>query len=60
MHVCKSEFIMCSRNGNVGRMDVRRNGKPLEEVDFDPEWPHRQCGALCSEGTGFASRLLHF
>ena len=33
VNVCMSKAIWCSRHVNVGRMDVRLNGKPPEEVD---------------------------
>ena len=29
----KSKVLRCSVNGNVGRMQARLNGEPLEEVD---------------------------
>ena len=29
----KSKVMRCSRYVNVGRMDERQNGEPLEEVD---------------------------
>ena len=31
--VGKSKVMRCSRNGNGGRMHVRLNGEPLQEVD---------------------------
>ena len=33
MNVCKSKVMRCSRHASVGRMHMRLNGKPLEEVD---------------------------
>ena len=33
MNVGKSKVMRCSRYGNWGRMCVRQNGEPLEEVD---------------------------
>ena len=33
VNVGKSKVMKCSRYGNVGRLHVRLNGKPLEEVD---------------------------
>ena len=35
MNVGKSSVMKCSRCVNVGRMHVRLNGEPLEEVDCD-------------------------
>ena len=32
MNVVKSKVMMCSKYGNGGRMHVRLNGEPLEEV----------------------------
>ena len=33
MIVGKSKIMRCSRCGNVGRIHVRLNGEPLEDVD---------------------------
>ena len=33
VNVGKSKVIRCSRYVNVGRMQARLNGEPLEEVD---------------------------
>ena len=33
VNVGKSKVIRCSRHVHVGRMDVRLDGAPLEEVD---------------------------
>ena len=33
MNVGKNKVIRCSRYGNEGRMHVKLNGEPLEEVD---------------------------
>ena len=33
VNVGKSKVMRCSRYGNRGRMHVRLNGEPLEEVD---------------------------
>ena len=32
MNVGKNKVIRCSRYGNRGRINVRRNGEPLEKV----------------------------
>ena len=34
MNAGKSKVMSCSRNVNVGQMEVRLNSESLEEVDF--------------------------
>ena len=34
MNIEKSKVMRCSRYGNMGRMNARLNGEPLDEVDF--------------------------
>ena len=34
VNVDKSKVMRCSRNVHLGRMNVRLDGEPLEEVDY--------------------------
>ena len=52
--VSKSKVTRCSRYGNLDRMHVMLNGKPLEEVDC-----FKYLGSLVAADGGCESDVVH-
>ena len=54
VNVGKSNVLRCSRYGNGGRMHVRLNGNPLEEVDC-----FKYLGSQVAADAGYERDVVH-
>ena len=54
VNVDKGKVMRCSRYVNMGRMDMRLHGKPLEEVDC-----FKYFGSKVAAGKGYERFIVH-